>query len=94
MKTNSQAIKRITLAASLLSSVFFISSQPTQAQTAASPPTATATRPARAPADEQSLPNNAPTAGTLQTTGAAAGHDPVVNKMNDDEKRKLDTEGK
>jgi hypothetical protein len=93
MKTNSQAIQRMTLAASLLSSVFLISSQPTQAQTAATPPAATATRPARAPADQQSLPNNAPTAGTLQTTGEAS-HDPVVNKMNDDEKRKVETEGK
>ena len=92
MKTNSQAIRRMTLAASLLSSVFLISSLPAQAQTGTTP-AATATRPASAPPEQKSLPNNAPPAGTMQTTGEAS-HDPVVNKMNDDEKRKVETEGK
>jgi hypothetical protein len=82
----------MTLAASLLSSVFLFGWQPAQGQTNP-PPGATATRPASTPPEQKSLPNNAPPAGTMQTTGEAS-HDPVVNKMNDDEKRKVETEGK
>ena len=78
MMTNSIRIQRVTLAASLLSGVIFISSPLAQAQTGTQPP-ATATRPASAPPDQKSLPNNAPPAGTMQTTGEAS-HDPVVNK--------------
>jgi hypothetical protein len=85
-------IAPMTLAASLLSSVFVFGTQPSQAQTG-TPPSATATRPARTPPEQKSLPNNSPPASTMQTTGEA-GHDPVVNKMNDEEKRKVETEGK
>jgi hypothetical protein len=96
MKTRSVNTKLnigpMTLAASLLSSVLLFNPQPARAQTN-SPPSATATRPARTPPEQKSLPNNSPPAGTLQTTGEAS-HDPVVNKMNDDEKHKVDTEGK
>jgi hypothetical protein len=85
-------IAPITLAVALLSGVLLLSVQPSRAQTNP-PPSATATRPARTPPEQKSLPNNSPPASTLQTTGEAS-HDPVVNKMNDDEKHKIETEGK
>jgi hypothetical protein len=96
MNTNAMnttlTIASTTLAASLLSSVVLFGLQPAQAQTN-EPPAATATRPARTPPEQKSLPNDAPPASTLQTTGEAS-RDPVVDKMNDDEKRKVETEGK
>ena len=59
----------------------------------ASPPGATATRPAKTPSGQTSLPNQGPPATTTQTTGEAP-RNPVVKKMNEDEKRKVETEGK
>jgi hypothetical protein len=58
-----------------------------------SPPGATATRPATTPSGQTSLPNEGPPATTTQTTGEAS-RDPVVKKMNEDEKQKVDTKGK
>ena len=92
MNLRSKAPQRMTLAVSLLSSVFLLSLSPACAQTN-SPPSATATRPAKTPAEQTSIPNPSPPATTTQTTGEAS-HDPVVNKMNQDEKQKVDTKGK
>jgi hypothetical protein len=87
MKPNSTA-----LAVSLLSSALLLDIQAATAQTT-SPPSATATRPATTPPGQTSIPNESPPATTTQTTGEAP-RDPVVKKMNDDEKRKVDTKGK
>ena len=87
MKPNS-----IALAASLLSGVLFLNAQAATAQSS-SPPSATATRPATTPPGQTSLPNDAQPATTTQTTGEAS-RDPVVKKMNEDEKQKVDTKGK
>ncbi len=81
-----------TLAVSLLSSALLLNAQAATAQTT-SPPSATATRPAPTPPGQSSLPNDAPPATTTQTTGEAS-RDPVVKKMNEDEKHKVDTKGK
>jgi hypothetical protein len=86
MKPNSTA-----LAVSLLTSVL-LNAQAATAQTA-SPPSATATRPATTPPGQTSIPNDSPPATTTQTTGEAP-RDPVVKRMNEDEKRKVDTKGK
>ena len=87
MKRNSTA-----LAVSLLSSVFLLNAQAATAQTT-SPPSTTATRPATTPPGQTSLANESPPATTTQTTGEVS-RDPVVKKMNEDEKRKVDTKGK
>jgi hypothetical protein len=87
MKPNSMA-----LAVSLLSSMFLLDAQPATAQTT-SPPNTTATRPATTPTGQTSLPNESPPATTTQTTGEAS-RDPMVKKMNEDEKQKVDTKGK
>jgi hypothetical protein len=80
------------LAVSLLSSAILLSMPAAIAQTS-SPPAATATRPATTPPGQTSLPNDAAPATTTQTTGEAS-RDPVVKKMNEDEKQKVDTKGK
>jgi hypothetical protein len=85
-------LKSLTLAASLLSSVIVLGVPAANAQTS-SPPAATATRPDKTPADQTSIPNNAPPATTTQTTGEAS-RDPAIKKMNEDEKAKVDTKGK
>jgi hypothetical protein len=87
MKTNSTA-----LAMSLLSSVLLWNAQAATAQTT-SPPNATATRPATAPPGQTSIPNERPPATTTQTTGEVS-RDPVIKKMNEDEKQKVETKGK
>jgi hypothetical protein len=59
----------------------------------APPPKATATRPAQDRPGQTSLPSTtAPATGT-QTTGAT-NQDPTTKKMNEEEKKKLDIEGK
>jgi hypothetical protein len=91
MKPNSTA-----LAVSLLSSVLLLNAQAATAQTtsqATSPPSATATRPATTPPGQTSIPNESPPATTTQTTGEGS-RDPVIKKMNEDEKQKVDTKGK
>ena len=87
MKRNSTA-----LAVSLLSSAVLLNAQTATAQTT-SPPSATATRPATTPPGQTSIPNQSPPATTTQTTGEAS-RDPVVKKMNEDEKHKVETKGK
>ena len=57
------------------------------------PPPATATRPAKTGPEQTSVPNAAPPATTTQTTGAT-NQDPKIKKMNDDEKKKVEKEGK
>jgi len=87
MKPNSTA-----LAVSILSSALLLNAQAATAQTT-SPPSATATRPATTPPGQSSVPNESPPASTTQTIGEA-NRDPVVKKMNEDEKQKVDTKGK
>jgi hypothetical protein len=85
--------KRMTLAVSLLSSIILLNlGAAAQAQTG-SPPSATATRPAKTPPEQTSVPNASPPASTTQTTGQAS-QDPTIQKMNEDEKQKVDTKGK
>jgi hypothetical protein len=84
--------KRTALAVSLLAGAFFLGAQAANAQTN-SPPPATATRPAKTPTDQTSVPNNAPAATTTQTTGEAS-RDPAVKQMNEKEKAKVEREGK
>ena len=90
MKTT--MMKLGTLAAILLSGVLLFDVQIANAQTSASPD-ATATRPAKTPPDQTSIPSSGPPATTTQTTGEA-GRDPTIKQMNEDEKRKVDSKGK
>ena len=80
------------LAVSLLSSLLLFNAQAATAQTT-SPPSATATRPATTLPRQTSIQNESPPATTTQTTGEAS-RDPMVKKMNEDEKQKVDTKGK
>jgi len=86
MKPNQMA-----LAVSLLAGALVLNAQAASAQ--ANPPPATATRPAKEPANQSSIPSNAPPATTTQTTGESS-RDPTVKKMNEDEKAKVETKGK
>ncbi|MBV8926335.1 MAG: hypothetical protein JOZ74_13290 [Bradyrhizobium sp.] len=91
MKT--PALKSRTLAASLLAGVLVFAMQAATAQTN-NPPASTATRPAKQPPGQTSLSNDkSPPATTSQTTGEAS-RDPTINKMNEQEKQKVNTEGK
>ena len=65
---------------------------PTTAAQANRPDT-TATRPAKAGPEQTSIPNAAPPATTTQTTGES-NQSPTVKKMNEDENKKIETEGK
>ena len=80
-----------TLAVSLLAGVLLLNAQAASAQT--NPPPATATRPAKTPSEQTSVPSTSTPATTTQTTGEAS-RDPMVKKMNEDEKQKVDTKGK
>lgn len=59
----------------------------------AAPPKATATRPAKEPAGQSSLPNNAPPATATQPT-ASTSQDATTRKMNEEGKKQVETEGK
>ena len=83
---------KVTAFAALISSMLLSSVQEVAAQ-ANPPPSATATRPAKTPPDQTSVPNASPPATTTQTTGQS-NQDPTVKKMNEDEKQKVDTTGK
>jgi hypothetical protein len=85
-------IKLMTPAVVLLSGVFLLNVQAVNAQSS-SPPSTTATRPAKVAPDQTSTPNASPPATTTQTTGEAS-QDPTIKKMNEDEKQKVDTKGK
>jgi hypothetical protein len=82
------ALTRGTLVASLLLGDLLLY-LPASAQT--SPPPATATRPGSP--EQTSVPNNAPPSSRTQTTGEVS-RDPTIKKMNEDEKRKVEKEGK
>ena len=82
---------KVTTLAALISSVLLSKVQEVGAQT--NPPAATATRPAATPQGQTSVPNASPPATTTQTTGEN-NRDPTVKKMNEDEKKKVDTTGK
>jgi hypothetical protein len=79
------------LALSLLAGALLLNAQAASAQ--ADPPPATATRPAKNPTEQSSIPSNAPPTTTTQTTGEVS-RDPTVKKMNEDEKAKVETNGK
>jgi hypothetical protein len=81
-----------SIAAALLSGVLLFDVQVSNAQTNASPG-ATATRPAKTLPDQTSIPSSGAPATTTQTTGEAS-RDPVIKKMNEDEKAKVDSKGK
>jgi len=83
---------RVTTLAALISSVLLSNVQEMAAQTTA-PPSATATRPAETPQGQTSVPNASPPATSTQTTGES-NQNPTVKKMNEDEKKKVDTTGK
>jgi hypothetical protein len=82
---------KLTMLAALAAGML-ISDLPAVAQTN-SPPEATATRPAKTPPDQTSLPNTSPPATTTQTTGQT-NQDPTVKEMNAKEKSKVEREGK
>jgi len=56
-------------------------------------PDATATRPAKTGPEQTSVPNASPPATTTQTTGAT-NQEPKVKEMNEEEKKKIEKEGK
>jgi len=101
MKTG--IVKSGTLAAALLSGVLvfdvqilfgvqvLFGVQAANAQT--STPAATATRPAKTPPDQTSIPGGGPPATATQTTGEAS-RNPTTKQMNEDEKSKVDSKGK
>jgi len=86
MKPNPTALAVLLLAGALV-----LNAQAASAQ--ANPPPASATRPAKNPAEQSSMPSSAPPATTTQTTGEVS-RDPTVKKMNEDEKAKVETKGK
>jgi hypothetical protein len=57
------------------------------------PPNATATRPAKQTTGQSSTPSSAPAATVTQPTGANT-QDPTTKRMNEVEKKKVETEGK
>ena len=81
-----------TLSVSLLAGAFLFGIEAANAQSN-SQPSATATRPAKQPQEQSSVPNNAPPATTTQTTGEAP-RDPTIKQMNQKEKDKVEREGK
>ncbi len=90
--TNTHSVTPLALAATLLSGAIFLNVCPAMAQSS-STPTTTATRPAAVPTGQTSIPNNNPPPAATQTTGEVS-RDPAIKKMNEDEKRKVETEGK
>jgi hypothetical protein len=85
-------VKLGTLAAGLLTGVLVFGVQAASAQSTA-PPGETATRPAKTPEGQTSIPSSGPPATTTQTTGEAS-RDPTIKQMNEDEKSKVDSKGK
>jgi len=89
--TVTHTITPLALAATLLSGAIFFA-HPAMAQNSSTPNT-TATRPAAVPTGQTSVPNSNPPPTATQTTGEVS-RDPAIKKMNEDEKRKVETEGK
>jgi hypothetical protein len=84
---------RVAMFAALVASVLVSNAQEMVAQTTNPPPGASATRPAKTPPEQTSVPNASPPATTTQTTGESR-QDATVKKMNEDEKQKVETKGK
>jgi hypothetical protein len=78
--------KKFAIAILLLSAPAFAVAQ-------TNPPNATATQPTKTGPEQTSVPNASLPATRTQTTGAT-NQDPTVKKMNDDEKKKVEKEGK
>jgi len=85
-------VKFGALTATLLSGALLFGVQAVNAQTNAAPDT-TATRPAKTPSGQTSIPSSGPPATTMQTTGEAS-RDPTIKQMNEEEKAKVDSKGK
>jgi hypothetical protein len=83
---------KLTMLAALSAGILVSTSLQIAAQTNA-PPDATATRPAKTPPDQTSMPNASPPATTTQTTGQS-NQAPAVKEMNEKEKGKVEREGK
>jgi hypothetical protein len=83
---------KLTMLAALAASLLVSTSQYAAAQ-ANPPPDATATRPAKTPPEQTSVPSASPPATTTQTTGQT-NQDPKVKEMNEREKGKVEREGK
>ena len=83
---------KLTALAVLIANVLVSNISEVAAQTN-SPPSATATRPAKTPPEQTSVPNSSPPATTTQTTGES-NQNATIKKMNEDEKQKVDTKGK
>jgi hypothetical protein len=83
---------KVTAFAVLVSGLLLSNVQEAAAQQG-QPPGTTATRPAKTPQGQSSMPNESPAATRTQTTGAS-NQDATVKKMNEDEKQKVDTKGK
>ena len=83
---------KVTTLAVLVSGLLLSGLQQAAAQ-AGQPPDTTATRPAKTPPGQSSVPNDSPAATRTETTGAT-NQDAGVKKMNEDEKQKVDTKGK
>lgn len=84
-------VKPLALVVLLLSGVILFGMS---AATAHDPsPDTTASRPAKTPMGQTSEPSAAPPATRTQTTGEG-NPDPTIKKMNEDEKKKVNTEGK
>jgi len=81
----------LTLKTLALTSLLSVSLLPLQVNAQTSPPPATATRPGTP--EQTSVPNQAPPASRTQITGQDS-PDPTIKKMNEDEKRKVEKEGK
>lgn len=92
MHTGSTMHTKVTAFAVLVFGLL-LSELPEAAAQANQPPNTTATRPAKTPPGQTSIPNDSPAATRTQTTGASD-QDATVKKMNQDEKRKVDTKGK
>lgn len=76
----------------LLSSFVVFGAESVIAQTSPAPPT-TATRPADAPPAQTSAPNASPPSRINKPTGSTD-QDETVKRMNEEEKRKVDSKGK
>ena len=83
---------KVMMFAALVLSVLVSNTQEVAAQTS-QPSDTTATRPAKTLPAQTSIPNTSPAATTTQTTGET-NQDATIKKMNQDEKQKVDTEGK
>lgn len=81
-----------SLQLALLSGCLLLGAGNAVAQTSSAPNT-TATRPADAPSGQTSAPNASPPTNINKPTGSTD-QDETVKRMNDEEKRKVDSKGK